>query len=46
MAGMGEKPITRSGPCVLTVYAFADAIISFTSSHVARIKPPRPRLPV
>src|SRR5512138_1087129 len=44
IAGIGEKPITRSGPYFLTVWTFAAAMISFTSSHVERTKPPRPRI--
>ncbi|MNN74274.1 hypothetical protein D3C81_1904580 [compost metagenome] len=44
MAGIGEKPTMRSGPYFLIVSAFAAAMISFDSSHVARTKPPRPRM--
>ena len=43
MAGIGEKPMMRSGPCCLMVYTLAAAIIWFTSSQVLRTKPPRPR---
>ena len=44
MAGMGEKPNTRSGPQVLMVWALAATISSLTSSQVARTKPPAPRI--
>jgi hypothetical protein len=40
---MGEKPITRSGPCCFTVCTLAAAMISSASSQVARTKPPWPR---
>ncbi len=40
---MGEKPTTRSGPCLLIVYVLAAAMISSTSSQLERTKPPRPR---
>jgi hypothetical protein len=43
MAGIGEKPITRSGPCFLIVYTLAAATISLTSSQLERTKPPSPR---
>jgi hypothetical protein len=43
MAGIGEKPMMRSGPCCLMVYTFAAATISFTSSQFERTKPPSPR---
>src|SRR3989344_4064799 len=43
IAGMGEKPMMRSGPCFLMVYTLAAAIIWLTSSQVLRTKPPRPR---
>src|SRR6266545_2863678 len=43
IAGIGENPAIRSGPCVLMVCTCAAAIISVASSHVARTSPPRPR---
>jgi hypothetical protein len=43
IAGIGEKPITRSGPYFLAVYTLALAISWFTSSQVVRTMPPRPR---
>jgi len=43
MAGMGENPITRSGPQRLIVYALAAATSSLTSSQVERTSPPKPR---
>jgi hypothetical protein len=43
IAGMGEKPAMRSGPCSLMVWILAAAMISLTSSQVDRTKPPRPR---
>ena len=43
MAGIGEKPTTRSGPCVFTVWTVEAAMISSASSQVARRKPPLPR---
>lgn len=43
MAGMGEKPATRSGPYVLMVCTWAAAVISIASSHEARTRPPLPR---
>src|SRR3546814_12506995 len=43
MAGIGEKPATRSGPYSLIVYAFAAAISSAASSQPTLTKPPRPR---
>ena len=41
---IGEKPKTRSGPQVFAVWALAAATISVASSHVARTKPPLPRV--
>ena len=43
IAGMGEKPATRSGPYFLIVWTWAAATISLASSHVARTRPPLPR---
>jgi hypothetical protein len=43
MAGIGEKPITRSGPYLRTVWILAAAISSLTSSQVERTSPPSPR---
>ena len=43
MAGIGENPNTRSGPHVLMVWTCAAEISSFTSSQVARTRPPLPR---
>ena len=43
IAGIGEKPNTRSGPCFLIVWMCAAAAISVTSSHDARTRPPLPR---
>ena len=43
MAGMGEKPATRSGPYFLIVWTCAAATISAASSQVARTRPPLPR---
>ena len=43
MAGIGEKPTTRSGPKRLMVETCAAAIISTASSQEARTKPPLPR---
>src|SRR5438874_8511544 len=43
IAGIGEKPITRSGPHLRAVYRAAAEINSDTSSHLARRKPPLPR---
>ena len=43
MAGIGEKPATRSGPSVLAVYTWAAAAISRASSQRARTRPPLPR---
>src|SRR6266545_6156458 len=43
MAGIGEKPATRSGPNRLTVETWAAAIISIASSQLARTNPPLPR---
>ena len=44
IAGIGEKPTTRSGPNFLMVKALAAATISLASSQLARTKPPWPRL--
>ena len=43
MAGIGEKPMIRSGPYFLMVKALAAAIISVAVSQSARTKPPCPR---
>src|SRR5574339_240253 len=43
MAGIGEKPMMRSGPYFLTVYIVDAAVISRASSHDTRRKPPLPR---
>ena len=43
MAGMGENPATRSGPCSLMVWTCAAAMISTASSQLARTRPPLPR---
>ena len=43
MAGIGEKPATRSGPYFLMVCTCAAATISAASSQVARTSPPLPR---
>jgi hypothetical protein len=43
MAGMGEKPATRSGPCSLIVCTCAAATISCASSQEIRTSPPLPR---
>ncbi len=43
MAGIGEKPATRSGPYSLMVWTCAAAIISVASAHVTRTSPPLPR---
>ena len=43
IAGIGEKPATRSGPYVLMVCTWAAATISEASSQVARTSPPLPR---
>lgn len=43
MAGMGEKPATRSGPYVPMVCTWAAAVISIASSQEARTSPPLPR---
>jgi hypothetical protein len=43
MAGMGEKPITRSGPYSLIVCSVEAAMISSASSQWMRRKPPLPR---
>ena len=44
MAGIGEKPTTRSGPHVLMVWTLEAAMISLTSAQFERTKPPRPRM--
>ncbi|PNG90381.1 hypothetical protein SMF913_25846 [Streptomyces malaysiensis] len=43
IAGIGEKPATRSGPYVLMVLTCAAATNSATSSQSARTRPPLPR---
>ena len=43
IAGMGEKPATRSGPYFLIVCTCAAAMISVASSQLARTRPPFPR---
>ena len=43
IAGMGEKPATRSGPHCLMVCTLAAATISAASPHEARTSPPLPR---
>ena len=43
MAGIGEKPLTRSGPYSLIVWTTDAAIISSASSQRMRRKPPLPR---
>ncbi|CAB4597443.1 unannotated protein [freshwater metagenome] len=43
IAGIGEKPKTRSGPYFLIVCTCAAAIISEISPHCARTNPPLPR---
>ena len=43
IAGIGEKPATRSGPHALMVCTCAAATSSTASSHVARTRPPLPR---
>ena len=43
IAGMGEKPATRSGPHCLMVWTLAAATISAASPHEARTRPPLPR---
>src|SRR3546814_17955290 len=43
LAGIGEKPITRSGPYCFTVYRLEAAMISLASSQCTRAKPPMPR---
>ena len=43
IAGIGEKPHTRSGPYSLIVCTCAAAIISVASAHVTRTSPPLPR---
>ncbi len=46
IAGIGEKPATRSGPQRLIVWTYAAATSSATSSHDARTSPPLPRAAV
>lgn len=43
IAGIGEKPATRSGPYSLMVCTWAAATISAASSQLARTRPPWPR---
>lgn len=43
MAGIGEKPATRSGPWAAMVWTWAAAAISRASSHPMRTRPPLPR---
>ena len=43
IAGIGEKPQTRSGPYSLMVCTCAAAIISVASDQVTRTRPPLPR---
>ena len=43
IAGIGENPTTRSGPCLAAVKTFAAAIMSFTSFQLVRKNPPLPR---
>jgi hypothetical protein len=43
MAGIGEKPAIRSGPCSRMVWTWAAATISSASSQLARTRPPLPR---
>ncbi len=43
MAGMGENPKMRSGPCFLTVCTWAAPMISRTSGQEDRTSPPLPR---
>ena len=43
IAGIGENPTTRSGPCSRTVCTWAAAIISSASSQSTRTWPPLPR---
>ncbi len=43
MAGMGEKPLMRSGPYLRVVWTLAAAISSTASSILTRRKPPLPR---
>ena len=43
IAGIGEKPKTRSGPYFFIVCTCAAAMISEISAHCARTNPPLPR---
>ncbi len=43
IAGIGEKPATRSGPHFAMVWTYAAATISVASSQLARTRPPFPR---
>ena len=43
IAGIGEKPATRSGPHFLIVCTWAAATSSVASSQLARTRPPLPR---
>ena len=43
MAGIGEKPMMRSGPCVWIVWTCDAAMISSTVSQSVRRRPPLPR---
>ena len=43
IAGIGEKPATRSGPYFLMVWTWAAAAISAASHPSARTNPPFPR---
>ncbi len=45
IAGIGVKPPTRSGPCVVIACTVAAAISSVASSQPQRTNPPRPRSP-
>ena len=42
IAGIGEKPMMRSGPYLFMVYTWAAAMISATSGHEVRTRPPLP----
>ena len=43
IAGIGEKPVQRSGPYFSMVCTCAAAVISTASCHEARTRPPLPR---
>ena len=43
IAGIGENPNTRSGPCASIVWTWAAEISSMVSGHEARTRPPLPR---